>query len=103
MSVGVIKTYGSDLNEPGGFVLSGHNFRGKSVFLYNIRTLKNSDKIYITDTNGRKIEYSVYSVERNVSPTETSYMQIYDGLHVKMVTCENCGKSRIVVKAKSEG
>lgn len=103
MSVGVIKTYGSDLNEPGGFVLSGHNFRGKSVFLYNIRTLKNSDKIYITDTNGRKIEYSVYSVERNVSPTETSYMQIYDGLHVTMVTCENGGKSRIVVKAKSEG
>ena len=39
MSVGVIKSYGVELNEPGGFVLAGHNFRGRSLFMYNIYRL----------------------------------------------------------------
>ena len=101
MSVGVIKTYGTDLNEQGGFVISGHNFRGQSVFMYNIKNLQEGSKIYITDTNGRKIEYTVYSVERNVNPTDASYLTTFEGYHVTLVTCENGGKARIVVKARA--
>lgn len=33
MSIGSIKTYGVDLNEKGGFVISAHNFRGRTPFL----------------------------------------------------------------------
>ena len=99
MNLGAVKTYGVDLNTPGGFVISGHNFRGKSTFLYSIKNLKNGDKIYITDTQGQKMEYTVYSVERNVSPTETSYYSKTEDCHVTIVTCENGGKARIVVKA----
>ena len=100
MNVGAVKTYGVNLNEPGGFAISGHNYRGRSTFFYNIRNLTNGSKIYITDVYGNKKEYNVYSVERNVSPNDTSYMQVFDGYHVTLITCEVGGKSRIVVKAK---
>ena len=99
MNIGAIKTYGVDLNEKGGFVISAHNFRGKSSFFYPIRNLKNGDKINISDNKGRNMEYTVYSVSRYVKPNDTSYLVKIDDYHVTLVTCENGGKSRIVVKA----
>ena len=103
MSVGVIKTYGVDLNEPGGFIISGHNFRGRSLFMYNIYKLTSGDKIYITDTNGRKLEYTVYEVLRHVSPSDSELYRNYDGYNVTLMTCEDDGGvTRIVVKAKAE-
>jgi LPXTG-site transpeptidase (sortase) family protein len=102
MSVGVIKTYGVDLNEQGGFMLSGHNFRGRSLFMYNIHRLTDGDKIYITDTAGRQMEYTVYDVLRNVSPSDENLYRTYDGYHVTLTTCEDDGgKTRIVVKARA--
>lgn len=100
MNLGVIKSYGVELNQKGGFVLSGHNFKGRSTFMYSIKNLKNNDKIIITNTDGVRLEYTVYSVERNVSPNETSYLNKTDDYHVTLVTCENGGKQRIVVKAR---
>lgn len=99
MNIGAIKTYGVDLNEKGGFVISAHNFRGKSSFFYPIRNLKNGDKINISDNKGRNMEYTVYSVSRYVKPNDTSYLVKTDDYHVTLVTCENGGKSRIIVKA----
>lgn len=99
MSIGAIKTYGVDLNEIGGFVISAHNFRGRSSFFYPIRNLKNGDSIYISDTYGREMEYTVYSVSRYVSPDDVSYLIETTDYHVTLVTCENGGKSRIIVKA----
>ena len=100
MNIGVIKTHGVALNEPGGFVIAGHNYRGRSIFMYNIRNLGAGDKIYITDTSGRQLEYTVYETLREVDENDASYFNDYDGYHVTLVTCENSGKSRIVVKAK---
>lgn len=102
MSIGSIKTYGVDLNEPGGFVVSAHNFRGRTPFFYPIRNLKSGSKIYITDAKSRRMEYIVYQVSRYVAPNDTSYLVQMEGYHVTLVTCENGGKSRIVVKARAE-
>lgn len=103
MNVGVIKTYGVELNEQGGFILSGHNFRGRSLFMYNIHRLRDGDKIYITDTDGRQMEYTVYDVQRNVSPSDGNLYKEYDGFHVTLMTCEDDGgKTRIVVKARAQ-
>lgn len=102
MSVGVIKTYGVELNEPGGFIISGHNFRGRSLFMYNIYRLTDGDKIYISDVNGRQLEYTVYDVIRNANPSDASLYKTYDGYNVTLMTCEDDGgKTRIVVKAKA--
>ena len=102
MNVGVIKSYGSNLNEPGGFILSGHNFRGRSLFMYNIYRLADGDKIYITDSSGRQMEYTVYDVIRNANPSDSNLYRTYDGYHITLMTCEDDGgKTRIVVKAKA--
>ena len=101
MNVGVIKSYGSELNQSGGFIISGHNFRGSSLFMYNIHKLTSGDKIYIVDTDGVRVEYTVYETLRYVEPTDTSYYNSYDGLNVTLVTCEDGGKTRIVVKARA--
>ena len=99
MNIGAIKTYGVDLNEKGGFVISAHNFRGRTPFFYPVRNLKDGDLIYISDNLGRKMTYTVYSVSRYVSPEDTSYLVHTEDYHLTIVTCENGGKSRIVVRA----
>lgn len=100
MNVGIVLSYGDAINVEGGYVLSGHNFRGQNVFFYNIRNLKPGDIVQITDTSGVRLDYTVYETLRNVDPTETSYLNDFDGYHVTLVTCENGGKARIVVKAR---
>ena len=102
MSVGVIKSYGVGLNEPGGTVISGHNFRGRSLFMYNIKDLEPGDVIYITDASGRKVSYTVYEKLRHVDPGDTSIYNHFDGFHISLITCEDPGTSRIVVKAHAE-
>ena len=99
MDLGVIISYGEALNEPGGFIISGHNYRGGSSFMYGIRNLESGDKIYITDSSGRQLEYTVYEKIRNYGPTDTSIYKKYDGYHLTLVTCESGGQSRIIVKA----
>ena len=68
--------------------------------MYNIKNLSSGSKIYISDTSGRKLEYTVYEVLRDVDANDASYFAEYDSYHVALVTCENSGKTRIVVKAK---
>lgn len=99
MNIGSVKTYGVDLNEKGGFVISGHNFRGRNSFFYPVIYLKANDTIRITDSKGRVMEYKVYAVNRYVSPNDTSYLVKSEDYHLTIVTCEDGGKSRIIVKA----
>lgn len=99
MDLGVVISYGEPLNELGGTIISGHNFRGQSIFMYNIKNLNSGDKIYITDSSGRELEYTVYERIRNYSPSNTDLYKKYDGYHLTLVTCENDGNSRIVIKA----
>ena len=100
MNIGAIKTYGVDLNEAGGFVISAHNFRGSTPFFYYILNLKENDPIIITDSYGREVVYNVYSVQRYVNPNDTSYLVETDDYSLTLVTCENGGTSRIIVRAR---
>lgn len=102
MNIGAVKSYGVDLNEKGGFVISAHNFRGKSVFFYNVKDLKVNDSIFITDNKGRQMEYKVYQVDRYVSPDDVSHLAKTNDYHLVIYTCENGGKSRIVVRARTQ-
>lgn len=101
MDLGVVLSYGEFLNEPGGFIISGHNFRGGANFMYRIKDLEAGDKIYITDSSGRELEYTIYEKIRNYGPEDTSIYKKYDGYHVTLVTCENGGQARIVIKASA--
>ena len=99
MDLGVVKSYGVSVNEPGGFILSGHNYRGQGPFMYGIRNLESGDKIYITDSSGRELEYTVYEKIRYYDPNGVDIYKKYDGYYLTLMTCESGGQSRIVVKA----
>lgn len=101
MDLGVVLSYGTALNEPGGYIISGHNYRGQSIFMYNIRNLESGDKIYITDSSGRNLEYTVYEKIRYYNPNSIDIYKKYDGYNLTLVTCENDGNSRIVIKASA--
>lgn len=102
MDMGAVLSYGVMPNEPGGTVISGHNFRGQSIFMYGIKNLSAGNKIYITDSSGRQLTYTVYEVIRNYDPNNTDVYKKYSGYHVTLITCENGGQQRIVVKASAE-
>lgn len=57
-AVGVL--YGDGLNEVGNTVLVAHNYRN-GTFFSNNKKLVVGDKVYITDSSGRKIEYTIYN------------------------------------------
>ena len=101
MDLGVVLSYGVIPNERGGTVLSGHNYRGQSIFMYNIKNLESGDAIYLTDSSGRQIEYIVYEKIRYYDPTNTEIYRKFDGYHLVLSTCENDGNTRIVVKANA--
>lgn len=50
--------YGPGLNQVGNTVLAAHNYRN-GTFFSNNKKLVVGDKIYITDSTGQKIEYSI--------------------------------------------
>lgn len=101
MDLGVVLSYGVMPNERGGTVLSGHNFRGQGIFMYNIKNLEAGDAIYLTDSSGRQVEYIVYEKIRNYDPSNTDIYKKYDGYHLVLSTCENGGNSRIIIKANA--
>ena len=102
MDLGVVLSYGVMPNEAGGTVLSGHNYRGQSSFMYGIKNLDAGDKIYLTDSSGRQVTYTVYEKLRNYDPNSTDLYKKYSGYHVTLITCESGGQSRIVVKASAD-
>lgn len=101
MDLGVVLSYGVSPNERGGTILSAHNYRGQSIFMYNIKNLESGDVIYLTDSSGRQVEYTVYEKIRNYDPSSTEIYKKYDGYHLVLSTCENNGNTRIVVKANA--
>ena len=72
LEIAITKIYTvNGLNKPGNTVLYGHNYRN-SLFFSRNDELENGDKIYITDTEGVKIKYTIYDIFETTS-TDTSF------------------------------
>lgn len=72
-AVAVLYPRGDALNQPGNTVVIGHNYRN-GLFFSNNKKLANGDKIYVTDTSGKKITYEIYN-KFETSDTDTSFYQ----------------------------
>ncbi len=100
VSVGVL--YGPGVNRAGNTVIIGHNYNNGLFFGKN-KNLKEGDKIYITDMQGNKLEYTIYS-KYYTPESDTSYItrQTDGKIEVTLVTCDATGKNRLVVCARVE-
>lgn len=99
VSVGVV--YGS-LNEPGNTVIMGHNYRNGALFSNN-KKLNIGDVIYITDTTGRKITYTIYNKYTTAS-TDFDYA-IRDTAgkrEISLASCTDDSQSRLIIWAREQ-
>lgn len=91
-----------DLNVLGtnAYIL-GHNYRNGQFFSNNDQ-LSNGDKIYITDTSGVTVTYTIYKMYYT-SPDDVSFMQRELDSNVREIsiqTCNNDSSQRLIIWAK---
>ena len=94
--------YGVGLNQPGNSVIIGHNYRN-NLFFSNNKKLNIGDKIYITDTSGQQLTYTIYN-KFETSDTDTSfYQRDTAGIpEVTLSTCTDDSSARLIILARAE-
>ncbi len=92
--------YGVGLNEVGNTVIVAHNYRN-GTFFSNNKKLVAGDKIYITDTSGRKVEYIIYKTYI-ADETDFSYAtrDTKGRREISLSTCTTDETKRLVIWAK---
>ena len=101
LETSVVLLYTSQgLNKEGNSVIIGHNYRNGTMFS-NVKKLSNGDYIYITDTTGQKVRYTIYSIYRG-SGTESEYMtrNTNGKREISLSTCTDDSKARTIVLAR---
>ena len=94
--------YGTGINQPGNSVIIGHNYRN-GLFFSNNKKLNIGDKIYITDTEGNKLTYTIYN-KFETTPEDTTFYQRDTGgkPEVTLSTCTDDSSARLIICAKAE-
>lgn len=104
LSAAVVLLYPANakLNEPGNVVIAGHNYRNSTFFSKN-KTLKEGDKIYITDESGRKLTYTVYSNFQATAEDTSFYKRDTGGVpEITLTTCvQNDSSKRTIILARA--
>lgn len=99
LNLSVTKFYGPNLNEPGNFCITGHNY--KDIF-ESANDLELDDTFYIIDkAKKEKVTYKIYD-KYTVNPTELECLnQETEGKReVTLITCNPGGITRLIVKAQ---
>ena len=93
---------GPGLNQVGNTTIAGHNYRDGRFFSNN-KKLVEGDKIYITDTTGQKIAYSIYKIY-TTSPEDSEYLDrdTAGKREISLTTCTDDAKSRLIIWAKEQ-
>ena len=102
LNVAIVMLYPSNigLNEVGNTVLAGHNYRNGTFFANNKR-LQDGDKIYITDTSGRRVTYEVYNkYETSTSDSEYMNRDTKGKREISLTTCTDDTKGRLIIWAR---
>jgi len=94
--------YGPGPNQQGNTVIVGHNYRN-GLFFSNNKKLVVGDKVYITDTQGNKLAYTIYD-KFNADENDTSfYTRNTNGAReITLSTCTDDSKARIILLAKAD-
>lgn len=101
LETSVVLLYTSQgLNNVGNSVIIGHNYRNGTMFS-NVKKLSKGDYIYITDTTGRKVKYTIYNIYR-ASGSEGDYLtrNTNGKREISLSTCTDDSKARTIVLAK---
>ena len=98
LDISVCKYEGANPNEPGNFIIIGHNFLNGAHF-GNLYLVKYGDIVDITDLTGREEHYVVYEILL-IKPDETDKLSTDEESTVTLVTCDYTGDMRLIIKCK---
>lgn len=102
IEVSILKIYGPNLNTSGNVVIGGHNYNNGTFFSRN-KNLQIGDKIYITDTTGNRVQYTIYNKFYTPEADTTWMNRQTDGkVEVTLYTCDATGKNRLIVYARAD-
>lgn len=102
LETSVVFLYGNGLNQVGNSVVIGHNYRN-GLFFSNNKKLSVGDKIYVTDNDGNKVEYTIYN-KFETTPEDTSFYQrdTNGKPEITLSTCTDDSKARLIIFARPE-
>lgn len=85
------------IGERGNCVLAGHNGSRHGTFFTNLKSIQTGDVVKLTDKKGDSYSYRVESMEI-VDPYDNSVKNQGEKAELTLITCENKGTMRRVVK-----
>lgn len=102
LETSVVVLYGAGLNQPGNTTIAGHNYRN-GLFFSNNKKLNIGDKIYITDSSGRRVAYTIYN-KYEAAENESDYItrDTQGATEISLTTCTDDSKARIIILAKAD-
>lgn len=102
LNYGITKFWGPNINEPGNFSITGHNYKIKRSNLFkDLDELEINDTFILEDLENNRVTYKIYD-KSVVPPTDTSGIdQNNDGKReTTLITCTKGAVNRIVFKAR---
>lgn len=99
LELGTRKKYGPNLNEPGNFCISGHNYTEIFGLLPNLQIDDTFD--IIDKEKSRKVTYKIYD-KYTVYPEDLDCLNqnTNDKREVTLITCTPGNLTRLIIKAK---
>ena len=102
LNVSVTKLTGPNINKEGNFCITGHNYNNSRMF-GKLKKLELGDKIILTDTYDRSVNYTVSSIDKvDTKEIEVLSQETMGEREVTLITCTTGAIKRIVVKAIEE-
>ncbi len=102
LETSVVILYGVGLNQVGNTTIAGHNYRN-GLFFSNNKKLNVGDKIYITDSTGKRLSYTIYD-KREVAENESDYItrDTQGAIEISLTTCTDDSKARTIILARAD-
>ena len=102
LETSVVVLYGVGLNQPGNTTIAGHNYRN-GLFFSNNKKLNVGDKIYITDSTGKRLAYTIYN-KFEAAENESDYItrDTQGATEISLTTCTDDSKARTIILAKAD-
>ena len=102
LETSVVVLYGPGLNQIGNTTIAGHNYRN-GVFFSNNKKLSVGDKIYITDSTGKRLSYTIYD-KFEAAENEADYItrDTQGAIEISLTTCTDDSKARLIILAKAD-
>ena len=102
LETSVVVLYGVGLNQPGNTTIAGQNYRN-GLWFANNKKLNSGDKIYITDSSGRRVAYTIYN-KYEADENESDYItrDTQGVTEISLTTCTDDSKARIIILAKAD-